>query len=80
MTVPTATLATDSPPVPRRSILPQLSERGKETSTRRFFLRPAVDAVRKLKASDGGDINVVGSGDLAQTLMQHGLGRTTSTG
>ncbi|MFF3637338.1 dihydrofolate reductase family protein [Streptomyces sp. NPDC002250] len=32
-----------------------------------------VDAVRKLKESDGGDINVVGSGDLAQTLMQHGL-------
>ncbi len=32
-----------------------------------------VDAVRKLKASDGGNINVVGSGDLAQTLMQHGL-------
>ncbi|MFI6448908.1 dihydrofolate reductase family protein [Kitasatospora sp. NPDC050543] len=32
-----------------------------------------VDAVRKLKASDGGNINVVGSGDLAQTLMRHGL-------
>ncbi|WP_369192902.1 dihydrofolate reductase family protein [Streptomyces djakartensis] len=31
------------------------------------------DAVRELKASDGGDINVVGSGDLAQTLMRHGL-------
>ncbi|MCM8549563.1 dihydrofolate reductase family protein [Streptomyces sp. STCH 565 A] len=30
-------------------------------------------AVRRLKASDGGDINVVGSGDLAQTLMRHGL-------
>ncbi|WP_258053846.1 hypothetical protein [Streptomyces sp. Ru72] len=28
-----------------------------------------VDAVRKLKASDGGNINVVGSGDLAQTLL-----------
>ncbi|MFM9608255.1 dihydrofolate reductase family protein [Streptomyces niveiscabiei] len=33
----------------------------------------AADAVRELKASDGGDINVVGSGDLAQTLMRHGL-------
>jgi dihydrofolate reductase len=32
-----------------------------------------VDAVRKLKASDGGSISVVGSGDLAQTLMRHGL-------
>ena len=31
------------------------------------------DAVRELKASDGGDINVVGSGDLAQTLMRHDL-------
>jgi dihydrofolate reductase len=31
------------------------------------------DAVRTLKASDGGDINVVGSGDLAQTLMRHSL-------
>ncbi|WP_037570136.1 dihydrofolate reductase family protein [Phaeacidiphilus oryzae] len=32
-----------------------------------------VDAVRELKASDGGGINVVGSGDLAQTLMRNGL-------
>lgn len=32
-----------------------------------------VDAVRRLKASDGGNLNVVGSGDLAQTLMRHGL-------
>ncbi|MEU9005593.1 dihydrofolate reductase family protein [Streptomyces sp. NPDC048551] len=32
-----------------------------------------VDAVRRLKASDGGSINVVGSGDLAQTLMRHDL-------
>ncbi|MFE9773483.1 dihydrofolate reductase family protein [Streptomyces sp. NPDC005931] len=32
-----------------------------------------VDAVRALKVSDGGDINVVGSGDLAQTLMRHDL-------
>ncbi|MEU6619795.1 dihydrofolate reductase family protein [Streptomyces litmocidini] len=32
-----------------------------------------VDAVRALKASDGGNINLVGSGDLAQTLMRHGL-------
>jgi len=31
------------------------------------------EAVRRLKASDGGDINVVGSGDLAQTLMRHDL-------
>ncbi|MBZ6226944.1 dihydrofolate reductase family protein [Streptomyces olivaceus] len=31
------------------------------------------EAVRRLKTSDGGDINVVGSGDLAQTLMRHGL-------
>ncbi|MFF7446726.1 MULTISPECIES: dihydrofolate reductase family protein [unclassified Streptomyces] len=30
-------------------------------------------AVRELKASDGADINVVGSGDLAQTLMRHDL-------
>ncbi|MGW8374691.1 dihydrofolate reductase family protein [Streptomyces sp. ODS28] len=33
----------------------------------------AADAVRELKASDGGEINVVGSGDLAQTLMRHAL-------
>ncbi|MCX5537275.1 dihydrofolate reductase family protein [Streptomyces sp. NBC_00006] len=32
-----------------------------------------VDAVRKLQSSDGGDINVVGSGDLAQTLMRNNL-------
>ncbi|MEB8336072.1 dihydrofolate reductase family protein [Streptomyces endophyticus] len=32
-----------------------------------------VDAVRKLQASGGGEINVVGSGDLAQTLMGNGL-------
>ncbi|MFI0508525.1 dihydrofolate reductase family protein [Streptomyces sp. WSLK1-5] len=32
-----------------------------------------VEAVRALKASEGGDINVVGSGDLAQTLMRHDL-------
>ncbi|NEB09999.1 dihydrofolate reductase [Streptomyces coelicoflavus] len=32
-----------------------------------------VAAVRELKASGGGGINVVGSGDLAQTLMRHGL-------
>ncbi|MFE0357763.1 dihydrofolate reductase family protein [Streptomyces nigra] len=33
----------------------------------------AADAVRKLKETDGGAISVVGSGDLAQTLMRHGL-------
>ncbi len=33
----------------------------------------AADAVRALKASDGGDVFVVGSGDLAQTLMRHHL-------
>ncbi|MET8575643.1 dihydrofolate reductase family protein [Streptomyces sp. NPDC005012] len=32
-----------------------------------------VDAVRELKASEGGPISVVGSGDLARTLMRHGL-------
>ncbi|CAL9671103.1 hypothetical protein SUDANB140_07499 [Streptomyces sp. enrichment culture] len=32
-----------------------------------------VAAVRDLKASNGGSINVVGSGDLAKTLMRHGL-------
>jgi dihydrofolate reductase len=32
-----------------------------------------VEAVRTLKGSDGGNINVVGSGDLAQTLMRHDL-------
>ncbi|WP_030903679.1 dihydrofolate reductase family protein [Streptomyces sp. NRRL F-5126] len=31
------------------------------------------EAVRRLKESDGGSIQVVGSGDLAQTLMRHGL-------
>lgn len=31
------------------------------------------DAVRALKESEGGNINVVGSGDLAQTLMRDGL-------
>ncbi|MFZ3565690.1 dihydrofolate reductase family protein [Streptomyces sp. BH097] len=32
-----------------------------------------VDAVRRLRSSGGGEINVVGSGDLAQTLMRNGL-------
>ncbi|WP_069173768.1 dihydrofolate reductase family protein [Streptomyces griseus] len=32
-----------------------------------------VDAVRTLKESDGAAVNVVGSGDFAQTLMRHGL-------
>jgi dihydrofolate reductase len=32
-----------------------------------------VAAVRELKASEGGTVNVVGSGDLAQTLMRHDL-------
>ncbi|GHF38461.1 dihydrofolate reductase family protein [Streptomyces griseosporeus] len=31
------------------------------------------EAVRALKESEGGNINVVGSGDLAQTLMRDGL-------
>jgi dihydrofolate reductase len=31
------------------------------------------EAVRKLKQEDGGDIMVLGSGELAQTLMEHGL-------
>jgi dihydrofolate reductase len=31
------------------------------------------EAVRKLKQEDGGDIIVLGSGELAQTLMEHGL-------
>ncbi|MDQ4005117.1 MAG: dihydrofolate reductase family protein [Actinomycetota bacterium] len=31
------------------------------------------DAVRKLKEEDGDDIVVLGSGELAQTLMKHGL-------
>lgn len=31
------------------------------------------EAVRKLKQEDGGDIVVLGSGELAQTLMEHGL-------
>ncbi|MFE5191900.1 dihydrofolate reductase family protein [Streptomyces sp. NPDC056628] len=39
----------------------------------RLLQGDVVDAVRELKASDGGDIAVVGSGDLAQTLMRHGL-------
>ena len=31
------------------------------------------EAVRKLKQEDGGDIIVLGSGELAQTLLEHGL-------
>ncbi len=31
------------------------------------------DSVQKLKDEDGGDIVVLGSGELAQTLMEHGL-------
>jgi dihydrofolate reductase len=31
------------------------------------------EAVRKLKEEDGGDLVVLGSGDLAQTLMEHDL-------
>lgn len=31
------------------------------------------EAVRKLKQEDGGDIIVLGSGELAQTLKEHGL-------
>ena len=31
------------------------------------------DAVRKLKEEDGGDIIILGSGDLAQTLIKHDL-------
>jgi dihydrofolate reductase len=31
------------------------------------------EAVRKLKEEDGADLVVLGSGDLAQTLMEHGL-------
>ena len=31
------------------------------------------DAVRELKEGDGGDIVMLGSGELAQTLMEHGL-------
>jgi dihydrofolate reductase len=31
------------------------------------------EAVRKLKQEDGGNIIVLGSGELAQTLMEHGL-------
>lgn len=33
----------------------------------------AADAVRELKETDGGDINVSGSGNLIQTLMRHDL-------
>ena len=33
----------------------------------------AADAVRKLKEEDGGDIVMLGSGQLAQTLLEHGL-------
>jgi len=32
-----------------------------------------VDAIKKLKASEGGDIKVHGSGNLAQTLFEHDL-------
>lgn len=36
------------------------------------FLR-TVDDIRRLKATDGGDIHVHGSGNLVQTLLQHDL-------
>jgi dihydrofolate reductase len=35
--------------------------------------RPVADSIRALKASDGGDLQVAGSGDLAQSLMADGL-------
>jgi dihydrofolate reductase len=35
--------------------------------------RPVADSIRALKAGDGGDLQVAGSGDLAQTLMAEGL-------
>ena len=32
-----------------------------------------VDDIKQLKASDGGEVHVIGSGDLVQTLLQHDL-------
>jgi dihydrofolate reductase len=36
------------------------------------FLK-SVEDIKKLKESEGGDINVIGSGDLVQTLLKHDL-------
>jgi dihydrofolate reductase len=36
------------------------------------FLK-SVEDIKKLKELDGGDINVIGSGDLVQTLLKHDL-------
>jgi dihydrofolate reductase len=36
------------------------------------FLK-SVDDIKKLKASEGGDIQVIGSGNMAQTLFKHDL-------
>jgi dihydrofolate reductase len=35
--------------------------------------RPVANSIRALKAGDGGDLQVAGSGDLTQTLMAEGL-------
>lgn len=44
-----------------------------EWNNSRLLKGDVAEAVRKLKQEDGGDIIVLGSGELAQTLMEHGL-------
>lgn len=45
-----------------------------ETSTwRNAVLLKSVDDIRKIKASDGSDLKVMGSGNLAQSLFKHDL-------
>jgi dihydrofolate reductase len=44
-----------------------------EWNNSRLLEGDVVEALRKLKEEDGGDLVMLGSGDLAQTLMEHDL-------
>lgn len=48
------------------------TSKDKSTWQNTEFLKSA-DDITQLKASDGGDIQVIGSGDLVQTLLKHDL-------
>jgi dihydrofolate reductase len=50
-----------------------LTELSPAWSNSTLLEKPIADSIRTLKAGDGGDLQVAGSGDLAQTLMAEGL-------
>jgi dihydrofolate reductase len=50
-----------------------LTELAPAWSNSTLLENPVADSIRALKAGDGGDLQVPGSGDLAQTLMAEGL-------